>query len=105
MIYMSAVLLTYDKLLNQMLEQLPTPSPTTNQKTGDQGATNDTGNLRTQLRYILKKVTDLRIQHYRKQEQLLKTIQPLGQVQVRTSSSAVYREFRETLMDGSETSS
>lgn len=102
MIYMSAVLQTYDTLLNQMLEQLPTPSPV--QTAADQGAGGGVANLRTQLRYILKKVTELRIQHYRKQEQLLKMIQPLGQVQVRTSSPAVYREFTEKLLDGSEVS-
>lgn len=88
MIYMSAILQTYDKILNQMLKELPTPGPTTAQSSGDKG----TAELRSQLNYILKKITNLRIQHYNKPEQLLKMLQPLREVQVRTY-------FTEMLMD------
>lgn len=84
MIYMSAILQTYDKILNQMLKQLPTPSPTTAQTSGDKGAAADTTKLRTQLNYILEKITTLRRLHYNKPEQLLKKLQPLTEVQVRT---------------------
>ncbi|TWW64931.1 interferon gamma 1 [Takifugu flavidus] len=77
MIYMSAILQTYDKILNQMLKELPTPGPTTAQSSGDKG----TAELRSQLNYILKKITNLRIQHYNKPEQLLKMLQPLREVQ------------------------
>lgn len=76
MIYMSAVLQTYDQLLNQMLKQLPTTTPPSAEST-------DSSKLRTQLSYILKKITDLRTQHYKEQEELLKKIQPLRHVQVR----------------------
>lgn len=96
MIYMSAILQTYDKILNQMLDQLPTPGPSTAQTSGDQGAAAGTAELRSQLNYILKKITNLRTQHYNKPEQLLKKLQPLREVQVRTFPT-------ETLMDGSET--
>lgn len=79
MVYMSAVLQTYDQLLNQMLKQLPVATPT-----GAENAAAATGTgLRTQLSYILKKITDLRTQHYRKHEELLKKIQTLRHVQVR----------------------
>lgn len=95
MIYMSAILQTYDKILNQMLKQLPTPGPTTAQSSGDKGAAG-TAELRSQLNYILKKITILRTQHYNKPEQLLKKLQPVREVQVRAS-------FTERVV-GSETS-
>ena len=80
MVYMSAVLQTYDQLLKQMLRQLPVATPTAAEGTA---AATVTADLRTQLSYILKKITDLRTQYYRKHEELLKKLQPLRHVQVR----------------------
>lgn len=82
MIYMGAILQTYEEILNQMLKQLPTPSSTTAQTSGETGDTAGTAELRSQLNYILKKITNLRVQHYNKPEQLLKKLQPLREVQV-----------------------
>lgn len=92
MIYMSAILQTYDKILNQMLKQLPTPGPTTAQTPGEKGAAAGTAELKSQLKYILKKITNLRTQRYNKSDQLLTKLQPLREVQVRTF-------FTEMLMD------
>uniref|UniRef100_H3CLX1 Interferon gamma n=1 Tax=Tetraodon nigroviridis TaxID=99883 RepID=H3CLX1_TETNG len=77
MIYMSAVLQTYDQLLNQMLQQLPTATPTSAST-----STSTSTSLRAQLSYLLKKITALRTQYYRKHEELLKKLQPLGNVQL-----------------------
>lgn len=83
MVYMSAVLQTYDRLLNQMLKQLPTATP----PSAESGATAD---LRTQLSYVLRKITDLRKQYYKKHEELLKKLQPLRHVQVRGGGASAF---------------
>uniref|UniRef100_A0A8C6U658 Interferon gamma n=1 Tax=Neogobius melanostomus TaxID=47308 RepID=A0A8C6U658_9GOBI len=78
-VLMGGILETYRRLINKMLEQLPTPTPTsvTPRPTGANANAVETGSsdsVREQLRYILKTVNNLAKNHYLEQEQLLKSL-------------------------------
>ncbi|XP_041637030.1 interferon gamma-like [Cheilinus undulatus] len=85
-VFMGGVLETYEKILGLMLNQLPTPSPVTNQLP-NAGAANDAetgGNedLRPKLNFILKKVHDLRKNEYQEQERLLQNLDALKNIKM-----------------------
>uniref|UniRef100_A0A8C3G8C8 Interferon gamma n=1 Tax=Cyclopterus lumpus TaxID=8103 RepID=A0A8C3G8C8_CYCLU len=69
-VFMGGVLETYEKLIGQMLKQLPTPTPQT------------AGSNETQLSYILKKVQELRKHRYQEQEKLLQELRDLKHIQM-----------------------
>ncbi len=92
---MGAVLETYEKLIGQMLKQLPTTSPQTAEIKGPAdsaitpaaGTASDaeigaSGDLGKQLSYVLKKVEDLKNKRYQEQEKLLQGLQALRHIQV-----------------------
>ncbi|XP_035532724.1 interferon gamma-like [Morone saxatilis] len=85
-LFMGGVLETYEKLIGEMLKQLPTPSPqTTGSNDGPASsvtaAADAGGDIRTGLEYILTKIRAL--QHrYREQEMLLKELQALRHIQM-----------------------
>lgn len=86
MLFMGGVLEMYDKLIGRMLGQLPTPSPETAVTGGAKGADSDhAAPVRKQLSYLLKKVNQLRKNHYQEQDQVLHDLQKLGKVQVPTT--------------------
>ncbi|KAM6895758.1 interferon gamma 1-like [Xenentodon cancila] len=87
MIILGGVLGAYEKMINHMLKQLPTPSPQTAKETSTSGTSGDAGsvpseNIREKLSYILQRIKDLKIHHYEEQERLLNGLQALRQIQV-----------------------
>ncbi|XP_034382228.1 interferon gamma-like isoform X1 [Cyclopterus lumpus] len=89
-VFMGGVLETYEKLIGQMLKQLPTPTPQTagsNELPGsaaiaDGGEVGAGEDVRTQLSYILKKVQELRKHRYQEQEKLLQELRDLKHIQM-----------------------
>lgn len=80
--FVGAVLETYDQLLGQMLKQLPTPAPKTDESNGLPASVAPGDNVRTELTYILKKVQELRKHRYQEQEKLLLQLRALKHIQV-----------------------
>lgn len=98
---MSGVLEMYEKLIGNMLKQLPTPSPKMAENAGDQAAAvtpaagtaaamGAGGDVRKQLSYILKKVHILRTRHYQEQDQFLQALQVLSHVKVQKQRHQKY---------------
>lgn len=94
-VFMGGVLEAYEKLLGEMLKQLPTPSPqvagnnqlpasavTPAAGTASNGEVAAGGDLRKQLSYLLKKVTDLRKHRYNEQEKVLQGLRDLKDIQM-----------------------
>lgn len=83
MLFMGGVLEMYDKLIERMLGQLPTPSPETTVSGGTSGAESErAAPVRKHLSYLLKKVKDLRKHHYQEQNEILHDLQKLNKTQV-----------------------
>ncbi|KAK9525962.1 hypothetical protein VZT92_016627 [Zoarces viviparus] len=89
-VFMGGVLETYEKLLGQMLKELPTPTPQTagsnkipaaavTSRGGEVGAGED---VRTELSYILKMVQELKKHRYQEQEKLLQELRALKHIQM-----------------------
>lgn len=101
---MGGVLETYEKLIGQMLKELPTPSPHTagssneglaSAITAGPGTTSDTrseegGDVKMELNYILKKVQDLKRHKYQEQDKLLQRLQALKHIQVERCNSCLH---------------
>ncbi|KAM9846084.1 interferon gamma [Aulostomus maculatus] len=85
-VFMVGVLEAYEKLLGTMLQQQPTPSPQA-AAAGAIGSSDITaeprasGDVRTDLSYILKMVKELKTHHYLKQRRLLKGLRDLDHIQ------------------------
>lgn len=91
MLFMGGVLEMYDKLIDRMLGQLPTPSPETTMTGGTKGANSDNAApVRKQLSYLLKKVKELRRHHYQEQNQLLHDLHKLDKIQVPTTRPSMW---------------
>lgn len=96
MVYLSGVLGAYEKLIEHMLKQLPTPSPQiagreeklvscftdTSGETGSARALS-TEDVRPKLMCILKKIHDLKTHYYEEQERFLEGLQALKHIKVR----------------------
>ncbi|XP_029283886.1 interferon gamma-like [Cottoperca gobio] len=85
-VFMVGVLETYERLIEQMLRQLPTPSPQTalaGTASGSEGEAG--GDVRTELSYILKKIQYLRKYRYQEQEKLLQSLKTLKHIQMDNS--------------------
>ncbi|XP_070710108.1 interferon gamma-like [Pempheris klunzingeri] len=87
MIFMGAVLETYEKLIGQMLKNLPTASPQTVGSTDRPGtagvAEGETvKDVRTELSYVLKRVQDLRRQDYQEEEKVLQGLLSLKHIKM-----------------------
>ncbi|GLD48210.1 interferon gamma 1 precursor [Lates japonicus] len=95
-VFMGGVLETYEKLIGQMLKELPTPSPQTagssneglaSAITAGPGTASDTrseagGDVRMDLNYILTKVQELKRHKYQEQDKLLQRLQALKHIQM-----------------------
>nr|XP_040028536.1 interferon gamma 1 [Gasterosteus aculeatus aculeatus] len=81
-VFVGAVLETYDQLLGQMLKQLPTPAPKTDESNALPASVAPGDNVRTELTYILKKVQELRKHRYQEQEKLLLQLRALKHIQM-----------------------
>lgn len=94
---MVGILETYDKLIGQMLKQLPSPSPQTAETKEQPGSTATItpaagaagnaeagagGNVREELTYLLKMVQELKRHCYQEQEKFLRGLQGLRHIQV-----------------------
>ncbi|XP_076015816.1 interferon gamma [Genypterus blacodes] len=95
-VFLGGVLETYEKLINKMMGQLPTPAPQavrTDQRptitsiingpltTGNQAKAAE-GRLRDELNYILKLVKTLRKHQYREQDKVLQGLRHLQHIQM-----------------------
>ncbi|CAL9682697.1 unnamed protein product [Knipowitschia caucasica] len=69
-VFVGGILETYNRLLNKVLEQLPTPGPKVD--------SSDT--IRNDLKYILKMVQDLRDNHFKEQAKLVDELQSLHNI-------------------------
>lgn len=79
--FLGAVLETYEKLIDQMLQQLPTPSP----RDASAASVEESGtsrNVRTELTYVLNKVKELRTHRYQEEKKLLQGLHALKHIQV-----------------------
>nr|XP_019964836.1 PREDICTED: uncharacterized protein LOC109644000 [Paralichthys olivaceus]B3IXK1.1 RecName: Full=Interferon gamma; Flags: Precursor [Paralichthys olivaceus]BAG50577.1 interferon gamma [Paralichthys olivaceus] len=82
MLFMGGVLETYEKLIGQMLEQLPnTTPPTAGSREGLNSAAPEVS-VRTDLNYILKKVQELRTNRFKEQSKLLQGLHDLGDIKM-----------------------
>ncbi|XP_070848322.1 interferon gamma-like [Chaetodon trifascialis] len=84
-VFMGAVLETYEKLIGQMMKQLPTQSPQTARSDMDPASavTPTAGvDVRKELSYILKRVQELRKHRYHEQEKLLQGLQSLRDIKM-----------------------
>ncbi|KAM8909417.1 interferon gamma [Spinachia spinachia] len=81
-VLMSGVLETYEKLLVQMLKQLPTPTPQAAESNKLPASVAPGDDVRMELNYILKKVLELRKHRYHKQEQLLLQLRALRHIEM-----------------------
>ncbi|KAG7495877.1 Interferon gamma [Solea senegalensis] len=79
-LFMSSVLETYEKLIGQMLKQLPTPTPLT--ATATPGSPSKGVEVRAELNYLLHKIQDLRKHRYQEQSELVQRLQSLGRIQM-----------------------
>lgn len=97
MLFLGGVLDTYEKLIGQMLEQLPTPSPQTETAHSrgqaaspasgagpSSAATDPHADVRTKLTYILERVKKLKTSGFQEQERLLQRLQGLQEIKVQT---------------------
>ncbi|XP_041819812.1 interferon gamma-like [Chelmon rostratus] len=94
-VFMGGVLDKYEKLIDQMLKQLPTQSPQTARSNEDPASaviptagtaggakTGAGGNVRRGLEDILDMVQKLRKRYYQEQEKLLQGLQSLNDIQI-----------------------
>ncbi|XP_034535351.1 interferon gamma 1 [Notolabrus celidotus] len=88
-LFLGAVLETYEKLLEHMIKQRPTPSPQTtggkvlpNANNAIGAETGSKEDVRGKLNYILNKVQDLRRMRYQQQHELLKSLQTLKHIKM-----------------------
>ncbi|XP_031715081.1 interferon gamma-like [Anarrhichthys ocellatus] len=89
-VFMGGVLEIYEKLLGQMLKDLPTPTPQTAGSneipaaavTASGGEVGMGEDVRTELSYILNKVQELRKHRYQEQEKLLHELRALKHIQM-----------------------
>ncbi|XP_056280621.1 interferon gamma-like [Pseudoliparis swirei] len=78
-LFMGGVLETYEKLIGQMLQQLPAhPTP----QAAESNELPAGGDVRAELSYVLKKVQELRKHRYREQEALLQELRALRHLQI-----------------------
>ncbi|XP_030576445.1 interferon gamma-like [Archocentrus centrarchus] len=95
LVFMGGVLDSYEKLFGHMLKQLPTPSPQIAGSNAQPGsavtaASSDPSNagsaagrdVRSQLKYILRKVQELKRHRYQEQEKLLQGLQTLRHIKM-----------------------
>lgn len=82
---MSAVLEVYEKLIGQMLKELPNPSPQP-QEVGDASESGANDDVRAELSYILDKVQKLRENHFHEEGKLLEELHRLKDIQVRSQA-------------------
>ncbi|XP_029969372.1 interferon gamma-like [Salarias fasciatus] len=83
MVFMGGVLEAYERLLGQMLKQLPTPGPAL-QATPSGVTTSSAGgdDVRKDLSYILEKVQQLKKARYKQLEELLPGLHSLQHIQM-----------------------
>nr|AFM31242.1 interferon gamma [Epinephelus coioides] len=87
-VFMGGVLEAYEKLLGEMLKPTPSPQVTGNNQlpasagTASNGEVAAGGDLRKQLSYLLKKVTDLRKHRYNEREKVLQGLRDLKDIQM-----------------------
>lgn len=91
MVYMSSVLEMYENLIGSMLEAQATPSPAvgssghqTGATAGDAANRQASGDVRTQLNSLLKKVQRLRKEYYQEEDQFRERLQAVRHIQVET---------------------
>lgn len=81
--FLGSVLETYEKIINHMLKELPTPAPQTDTAVPvDAAESQGSTDVKTQLNYILKMVVQLRKHHYEEQDKLLQRLQDLRHIKV-----------------------
>lgn len=98
MVYMGGVLETYEKLIAQMLKQLPNPTFQT-AATPAAGTASDAeagGDVRTGLSYILKNIQLLKTSYYKEHEGLLQRLHALNHIKVERHRLALREKERET---------
>ncbi|KAG8005467.1 hypothetical protein GBF38_001294 [Nibea albiflora] len=82
---MGGVLSMYEKLINEMLKALPTPSPPTTGSAGTAGNPQESNaKVRKELKYILHKIRELQRNRYHDQEheKVLEGLQHLKDIEV-----------------------
>ncbi|XP_038164744.1 interferon gamma 1 [Cyprinodon tularosa] len=82
MVYMYGVLEEYEKLLGNMLKQLPTPSPqlaTSGTRTASLSASDE---IRSNLMKVLSKMQELKRNNYKEQAALLEQLRKLEDIEV-----------------------
>nr|QEL53695.1 interferon gamma [Trachinotus ovatus] len=82
---LGGVLEAYEKLLDQMLKELPSPGTQTATAApipADKAGLEVGEDVRTQLTYILEKVQDLRKHHYQEQDNILQKLHALKHIQM-----------------------
>ncbi|XP_037837038.1 interferon gamma 1-like [Kryptolebias marmoratus] len=100
MLFMGGVLETYEKLIEHMLSELATPSPTIteNQKPSSSVTASDeaAGDIRSKLTYILERVRELKRHHYQEQMKVLHGLQNLKHIKMesRVVQSKALSELR-----------
>ncbi|XP_040885588.1 interferon gamma-like [Toxotes jaculatrix] len=95
MVIFGGILETYEKLINRMLKQLPTPSPQTagsvegltSAITAAPGTASDAKSasgmsVRSELSFILEKVQELKKNYYQEEDKLLKGLQTIRHIQM-----------------------
>lgn len=95
---MGGVLETYEKLIAQMLKQLPNPTFQT-AATPAAGTASDAeagGDVRTGLSYILKNIQLLKTSYYKEHEGLLQRLHALNHIKVERHRLALREKERET---------
>jgi len=94
---MGGVLETYEKLIGQMLQQLPAhPTP----QAAESNELPAGGDVRAELSYVLKKVQELRKHRYREQEALLQELRALRHLQVERHPLTLSPRERESPEEG-----
>ncbi|KAG7218747.1 hypothetical protein INR49_019750 [Caranx melampygus] len=103
-IFLGGVLETYEKIINHMLKELPTPTPQTD-TSAPVGAAGSQGSedVKTQLNYILKMVRELRKHHYEEQDKLLQRLQDLKHIKMddRVTQSKALFELQQLYIEAS----
>ncbi|KAM8740024.1 interferon gamma-like [Acanthopagrus schlegelii] len=83
LLFMGGILDTYEKLLGHMLKQQPTASPqTASVSTDSYEQAGASGDVRGDLKFILKKVQELKKKKFHEQEMILRGLQDLKHIQM-----------------------
>nr|ATB56374.1 interferon gamma [Acanthopagrus schlegelii] len=83
LLLMGGILDTYEKLLGHMLKQQPTASPqTASVSTDSYEQAGASGDVRGDLKFILKKVQELKKKKFHEQEMILRGLQDLKHIQM-----------------------